>query len=135
MSVSGEVHLVLDCLEELLRGFCSRVIVYAECIDFQNLAIEYLFRGADVPNACQEFVKVIASAGALQKIVVHGKAFDKVLAQYLRGPDAELHAAVGIDRFVLLSCFPRFELLQKMQQLNPDSVPQIQRHCGCALKW
>ena len=97
MSVSGEVHLVLDCLEELLRGFCSRVIVYAECIDFQNLAIEYLFRGADVPDACQEFVKVIASAGALQKIVVHGKAFDKVLAQYLRGPDAELYATVGID--------------------------------------
>ena len=68
-----------------------------EGIDFQNLAIEYLFRGADVPDACQKFVKVIASAGALQKIVVHGKALDKVLAQYLRGPDTELYATVGID--------------------------------------
>ena len=34
---------------------------------------------------------------------------------------------------VLLSCFLRFELLQKTQQLNPDSAPPIQRHCGCAL--
>ena len=97
MSVGGEMHLVLDCLEELLCGFCPRVIVYAEGIDFQNLAVEDFFRGADVPDACQEFIKVVAAAGSFQEVVVHGKTFDKVLAQYLRGPDAELDSTVRID--------------------------------------
>ena len=97
MTMCGEMHLILDCLEELLRGFRPRVIVYAEGVDFQNLAVEDFFRGADVPDACKEFIKIVAATSPLQKVVVHGEAFDKVFAQYLRGPDAELHAAVGID--------------------------------------
>ena len=31
------------------------------------------------------------------KVIVHGKAFDQILAQYLGGPDAELDSTVGID--------------------------------------
>ena len=31
------------------------------------------------------------------EVIVHGKAFDQILAQYLCGPDAELDPAVGID--------------------------------------
>ena len=97
MSVGGEVHLVLDCLEELLCGFCPRVIIYAEGIDFQNLAVEDFFRGADVPDTCQKFIEVVAAASPLQEVVVHGEAFDKILAQYLCGPDAELDTTVGVD--------------------------------------
>ena len=37
------MYLVLNCLEEHLCGFCPRVIVYAEGIDFQNLAVKYFF--------------------------------------------------------------------------------------------
>ena len=97
MSVGGEMHLVLDSLKELLRGFCPWVIVYAEGINLQNLAVEDLFRGADVPDTCQEFIKVVAATCAFQEVIVHGKAFDQVLAQYLCGPNAELHAPMGID--------------------------------------
>ena len=39
MSVSREVHLVLHGLKELLCRFCPWVIVYAERIDFQFLAV------------------------------------------------------------------------------------------------
>jgi len=48
----------------------------------------------DVPDTRQEFIKVVAATGMFQKVVVHGKAFDKVLAQYMCGPDAELSSAI-----------------------------------------
>lgn len=47
--------------------------------------------------ACSLLVKVVAATCAFQEVIVHGKAFDNVFAQYLRGPNTELHATVGID--------------------------------------
>ena len=40
MSVRGEVHFVLYGFEELLRDGSARVVVNAECVYFELLAIE-----------------------------------------------------------------------------------------------
>ncbi len=51
MSVGGKVHLVLNSLEELLGNGGARIIVYAEGVNLQHLAVEHLLRTADVSDA------------------------------------------------------------------------------------
>lgn len=49
--VSSKVHLVLYSLEELLGNGSARIIINAKGLYFQHLAIEHLFRAADVADA------------------------------------------------------------------------------------
>ena len=60
------MHLVLDRSKKLPRFFGARVIINAESINFQNLAIEDFFRGTDVANSGKQFIEIIASPSILQ---------------------------------------------------------------------
>ena len=53
MYVGGKVHFVLHRLEALLGDEGARVIVDAEGINLQNLAIEHFIRTAYVAHAGQ----------------------------------------------------------------------------------
>ena len=96
VAVRRPVHLVLHGLEEELRGLGARVVVDAGGVDVEHLPPEDLLRRADVADAGEQLVEVVAAAGPLEPLVVQGEALDEVLAQPLRRPDAELRAAVGL---------------------------------------
>jgi hypothetical protein len=83
MPVNCKVHLVLDCFEEVLRGFGPGVIIDAEGINFQYLAVEDLLRGADVTDTSKEFV-------------VKGKALDEIFFECPGCPHPELDTAQAV---------------------------------------
>ena len=53
-------------LEELLGDGGARVILDAEGINLQHLAIEHLLRTADIADASQQFVKIIPLSGVFE---------------------------------------------------------------------
>lgn len=73
------------------------VVVDAGGIDIQHLAPEHLFRRADVTDARQQFVKVIATTGALEPVVVQRESLYDVFPQALRGPDTKLDSTMRFD--------------------------------------
>ncbi len=91
------MHLVLDDGKKPARHIRVRVIVDARGVDIEHLAPKNLFRGANIPNACQQFIEIVAPARLFEPIVVQGKTFDDVLPQPLGGPYTELGAAMGFD--------------------------------------
>ena len=66
MPMGSKVHLILNCLEELLGDRGARVIVYAESINLQHLAIEHLLRTADVSDSGQQFIEIIPLSGVFE---------------------------------------------------------------------
>ena len=87
LPVNSKVHLVLDGFEEVLRGFGPGVIIDAEGIYFQYLAVEDLLRGADVTDTSKEFVEIIATACSLEQFVVKDKALKERRHLVYRKPD------------------------------------------------
>src|SRR3989304_974979 len=73
------------------------VIVYAGSINIQHLAPKDLFRGADIPYAGQQFIKVIAASSLFQPVVVQSETLNNVFTQPLGCPDAELRATNAVD--------------------------------------
>jgi len=88
------VHFVLQYGKKDLGRPGTRIVVDAGSVNFQHLTPENLFRRADVTNARQQFIKIVAAPGSFQTIVVHGKTFDNELTQAFGGPYAELGAPV-----------------------------------------
>lgn len=94
------MEFVLDGFEELLRFFCSGLVVACESEDFTDSEVDAAFGGADVADAFEEFVEVVGHAGAggiFEAFVVHDEAFEEVFAEAFGGPLAELGAAGGAD--------------------------------------
>jgi len=89
------MHLVLNHLEEFSRHGCARIIVDAGGINFEHLAPKHLLRRADIPDAGQQFIKVIAPTRLLEAFVVQRKSFNDIFPQSLGGPNAELRAPMG----------------------------------------
>ena len=99
---------------------------------------------ADVPDAGQQFIEVVARRRPLEPLIVQGEALDEVLAQALRGPDAELGAAMGLDPVAdgdddveVVSARPgrscrRRQLSGNSGQLNPAPIRLPRRRCGYA---
>lgn len=54
---------------------------------------EHLFGGANIADAIHQLIKIVAAASLLQKLIVHGKAFDEVFFQHGIGPNSELGTA------------------------------------------
>ena len=73
-----------------------RIVVDAGRVNLQHLAPEHLLRRPDVADAGQQFLEVIPAPGPLEPLVIQRKALDDVFPQPLRGPDAELRAAVRL---------------------------------------
>ena len=96
MTMHGIMHLILNRLKELLRHLHPWVIVDAEGINLQNLAIEHLFRRTDVTDASQQFIEVVSAASPLQQVVVQCKSFHDILFQHLCCPHAELNTPIGM---------------------------------------
>ena len=78
MSVSREVYLVLYGFEEHLRSFCPWVIVDAERVNLQHLAIEYLFGRTNIADSAEKLIEIIAASRTFQQVIIHRKSFDKV---------------------------------------------------------
>jgi hypothetical protein len=91
------VHLVLHGLEEELRAVGVLVVVDAGGIDVEDFPPENALGRADVADAVDQLIEVVAAARLLEAFVVHREALDDVFAEPLRGPDAELRAAERLD--------------------------------------
>lgn len=88
------MHLVLHHREESLRRLDARVVVNAGRVDVEHLAPEHLFRGPDIPDTREQFVKVVPATATLEAFIVQREPLDQVLAKPLRRPDPELCAPV-----------------------------------------
>jgi hypothetical protein len=97
VAVGGPVHLVLDGGEELPREVRVRVVIDARGVDVEHLAPEDLLGRADVPDAGEQLVEVVAAASLLEPLVVQRESLDQVLPQALGSPDAKLRAAMALD--------------------------------------
>src|ERR1035441_6011790 len=97
--MSGPVQLVLHRLEKYLGQFRVAVVVDAGGVDVGDLLVEEPLAGADVPDAGQQFVKIILPQrpSGLDALVVERKPLDQQLAKPCRGPLAELGTAQGPD--------------------------------------
>ena len=96
VSVRCPVHFVLHHGEKLLRRHRVRRVIHARRVDVQNLLVKPPFRRADVPDALQQFVKIIhlpIVRRVFQPLIIHRETFHEVFPQPLRCPDAELRAA------------------------------------------
>ena len=83
--------------DALLRRLLARSVINARRVNIQHLLVETPFRGADVPDALEQFIEIILLplAGRIfQPLVVHRESLDDIFAQPLRGPLAELRAPV-----------------------------------------
>jgi hypothetical protein len=90
VAVRRPVHFVLHHGEEFLRRFLARVIIHTGRINVEDFSPEHALRGADIADAGEQFVEVLAAPGLLQPFVVDGEAFDQVLLQLGCRPLAEL---------------------------------------------
>ena len=75
----------------------ARVVVDTGSVSVEHLAPERLFRRADVADAFEQLVKVVAAARSFESLIVQGEAFDDVFAQATCGSDTKLGAAVRAD--------------------------------------
>ena len=92
VAMSGEVHLVLNCLEKLLRDGSTRVIVYTEGIYFKHLTVKHLFRAAYISDSREQLIKVVSLSGIFQQVIIQRKTLNHILLQHLSSPLPELHA-------------------------------------------
>ena len=97
LPVDCPVHLVLHRGEKALGCFLGGVVVDAGGVNVQHLAPEHFFRRADVADARQQFIEVVAATRAFEPLVVEREALDDVFPQALRGPDPELDTAMRFD--------------------------------------
>ena len=84
------MHFILDNLKKLARNVRIRIVVDARSIDIEHFAPKEFFRRADILDAGEQFVKVVAPAHLLEPFVIQRKAFDDVFAQTLASPNPEL---------------------------------------------
>ena len=66
-------------------------------LDVENLAIEHLLAGADVPDSLKEFLPVPTATGSFEAVVVKGEALDDVFFENRCRPDSELRGYGGLD--------------------------------------
>jgi len=94
------MEFILYCRKKL---FCNRsvfVIICREGINIGNLLIKATLTGSDLPNALQQFVKVIFTENLialLKPFIIQNKPFDDEFFQGPCGPYSELRGLVGID--------------------------------------
>jgi hypothetical protein len=93
-----EVELVLDHLEETRGLGQRRHVVRRHREDLAHAQVHPPLAGADVADAVEQFVEVVArgfvaDGRVLQPLVVHHETLDEVLAQVRGGPLAKLRAA------------------------------------------
>ena len=96
-SSSHAMALVLNGLKKQRRGLGSGGVVAARGINVEHLPPEDPFAAANVANASEPLIEVIAAPGSLEPVVVHREPLDQILAQAFRRPDAELRAALRPD--------------------------------------
>lgn len=80
------MRFVLHCLEELLGDGCARVIVYAEGVNLQHLAIEHFPRTANVSDSSQQLVEIIPLSCVFEQVIIKYEAFNHVLFKHLSSP-------------------------------------------------
>lgn len=97
VAVSRAVHLVLHGLEEQEGTVGLRVVVDAGRVDVEHLPPEHSLAAADVADAGEQFLKVVAAPGPLEPGIVHRKPLDELVAQPLGRSDAKLRAAMRPD--------------------------------------
>ena len=83
------MHLVLHGLEEEFRRLGPGVVVLAEGVDVENLPPEDALGGANIPDAIEQFAKVVAAAGFLEAFVVERETLEDVFAEPLRGAERD----------------------------------------------
>ena len=75
-------------------NFFIRIIVSAALsVDIGDFLIEPAFTGTNVSDARQLLFKIVLAEdviGIFQPFIIHGKAFDDVLFEYLGRPDARV---------------------------------------------
>ncbi len=92
------MHLVLHGGEEQLGFLLALPVVAGQREDLPNPLVDPRFTGANLPDADQQFIKIVHQpAAALQPFVVEGESLDKVLVQAGGSPLAELHPAQTLD--------------------------------------
>jgi len=90
------MQFVLRHREKVAGNFRPLVVIGGGCVNVFDLLVKILFRGPDVPDARQQFVKIRAAA-CFQPLIIQGKAFDDKLSQPLGGPNAKLLAAQRLN--------------------------------------
>ena len=96
LAVGSPVHFILYCCEKELRCLGSRIVVDAGGVDVQYFAPEDFFRGAYVPDACQQLFEVVATARLLEPVVVEGKTLDDKFLQCLGRPYTKLRCLIAV---------------------------------------
>jgi len=93
------VQLVLHTGIKFTGDFRVGVVIHGQAVDLGDFSIKLLFGGTDIANAFEQLVKIVRAQPApfFQAFIVHGEAFDQVLAQPFGRPASELGAAVGFD--------------------------------------
>ena len=125
----GPMHLVLDRLEktdtDLLRG----IVINARRVDVRDLLVKPPLGSADILNPARQLLEIVEwLVRIFQPLVVENKSFDDVFPQPLRGPDAELRAAIrlhpvanGNDHVeVVVLCFVGFAIRRSYPEF-PDN--------------
>jgi len=93
----GPMYFILNPGKEFPRQIIFRVIIDTGGINIQNLPPENFFRRANIPDAGQQFIKIVTAPAALQAFIIQRKAINQIFAQSLGGPDAEMGAANTVN--------------------------------------
>ena len=84
----------MDGSEKLFGNFFICIIVGAALsVNIGDFLVEPAFTGADITDTRQLLFKIVLAknvVGVFQPFIIHGKAFDDVLFEYLGRPDAKM---------------------------------------------
>ena len=91
------MHLVLNGLEKVDADVKGRIIVHAGGVNIGDLPVKPLFRGADVLNSEEQFVKIVkGQVRVFQTFIVQDKALDNEFPDMPDGPLPEARGHMGL---------------------------------------